>query len=343
MRNFVRMKNELYLSGDVGFEISLKNVVAEFKANPEIKDVFINSPGGVVSEGVAIYNFLKDKQINTHGIGRVASIATVIFLAGKERTIHSTDDFLIHFPMTMAGGTAQDLEKTANELRDLEQKLAKIYASETLLSIDQALNQMQKDEWVDSDWLKENGFITKTKEFKAVAIINNFNNKNMELTKNDKSWFDSQFEKLGQLFSGTDATAEVVVEATNKVVQDAAGISLDFYELDSDARVKIGDKANDEEGKPITGDHLMPSGVTYVFESGDLKEIKPKANALEEENEKLKTALAESEANVAKSIEQLADANKDFLAFKDELKSKFTYNNKKSDDNKNEVQLLKLR
>lgn len=141
-----------YINGEIGWEVNLDKIVKEW--NQDITDVYINSIGGDVWEGVAIYNFLKEKEVNTHTNGIVASIASIIFLAGKERFANQFDDFLIHLPFSFGMGTSDDMQKSADELKKLENKLAKIYESETSITFDEALAQMKLDEMVNPEWLK---------------------------------------------------------------------------------------------------------------------------------------------------------------------------------------------
>ena len=129
------MNNDLYLIGEVGWEITLDSVINQVRETnqDEPLNVHIHSQGGQVYDGLAIYNYLKSlpQQVNTISSGLVASIASVIFLAGDKETrkINNLDSFLIHLPSGGSWGNAQDLEKTATELRDIEEKL--VYSAYT--------------------------------------------------------------------------------------------------------------------------------------------------------------------------------------------------------------------
>ena len=155
--------NDLYLIGEVGYEITLTDVINKVNNSDKKKPLNINihSQGGSVYEGLAIYNYLKSlkQEVNTHSSGLVASIASIFFLAGKNRTINNTDNFLIHLPSGMSMGNAKDFEKTAKELRDIENKLATIYENETNLTKEEALELMKNDEFLNVDFLLEKGFV----------------------------------------------------------------------------------------------------------------------------------------------------------------------------------------
>ena len=159
------MSNEIFLIGEVGFDITLETVIAQVKKSnqEEPLNVHIHSGGGQVFDGLAIYNYLKTlpQQVNTLSSGLVASIASIIFLAGdrKTRTINKLDNFLIHLPSGGAFGNAEDLEKGAEQLRDIEQKMVGIYVAETDLTAKEALALMKEDKMLDVEFLLEKGVV----------------------------------------------------------------------------------------------------------------------------------------------------------------------------------------
>ena len=101
------MTGNIYISGQIGsFDgtpgIELIDVVSQVKKQPKATafNVHINSEGGLVDVGFDIYHYLKSlgKPITTIGSGIVASIATVIFMAGSKRLIRENTPFMIHLP-----------------------------------------------------------------------------------------------------------------------------------------------------------------------------------------------------------------------------------------------------
>lgn len=323
-----------YINGEIGWEVKLDKIVKEW--NQDITDVYINSIGGDVWEGVAIYNFLKEKKINTHTNGIVASIASIIFLSGKERIVNQFDDFLIHLPFSYGLGTSEDMQKSANELKKIENKLAKIYEAETSLTFDEALAQMKLDEMVNPEWLKEKGFVNEIKEFKAVAKFN-YNNMSTNLTAEDKTWIEQGFASIKNLFKPKALK-----------LQDANGVEIDFYELETDASPKVGDKAR-VDGKDAVGEYVMPSGQTYIFEAGALTEIKEQAGsdetaALKQENADLKAEIETLKAQASKKQTEfdgkLNDLQTKFTDFQNELKTKFNWDGR-TEDPKPKARILK--
>ena len=317
------MANDIYLIGEVGYEVTLQNVIEAVKKSDQTKplNVNIHSGGGSVYDGLAIYNYLKglEQEVNTISTGLVASISSIIFLAGQKETrkMNRIDNFLIHLPMGFAGGNAKDLEKTAKEMREIENKLSEIYAKETELSKDEALELMKKDEMLDVDFLKEKGFVNEIVEFKAVA---NFNNREMNnnLTKEEAQGMFAKFEqKLKAFFKP---------EIVNKLVQDVNGVEINFTDLAEDEEVVIGKPAT-VDGAPANGEYIMPSEETYVFVDGSLTEINEVEQEEEEEEEEdidaLKQRIAELEAEKTDFENKFDELSKDFTELKNGITSDF--------------------
>jgi ATP-dependent Clp endopeptidase proteolytic subunit ClpP len=262
------MNNDIYLVGEIGSEVTLATVLKQVQASDKDQplNVHIHSGGGSVYDGIAIYNLLKSlhQEVNTISNGLVASIASIIFLAGANRTINTMDNFLIHLPMSGSQGNAVDLEKTAKELRSIESKLAQIYANETSITVDEAMALMLSDEMLDVEMLKDKGFVTEIVQFQAVANLNNKNNENMSeiLTKKEA---ESLFEKFGNKLKS-------YFNPENKIVQDATGMEIDFPDVEDGIEPIVGDTAI-IDGKAADGDYTMPSGQVFKFVAGVLTEI----------------------------------------------------------------------
>ena len=96
-------------------------------------EVHINSPGGSVDEGLAIYAYLADdpRKIVTVVDGMAASIASVIFMAGDERRIGEAATIMVHKPWTVAAGDDAELRAASIELGHAATRLAKIYQRRT--------------------------------------------------------------------------------------------------------------------------------------------------------------------------------------------------------------------
>jgi len=338
------MNNDIYLIGEIGWEVNLDTVIKAVKETDENEplNVHIHSAGGGVYDGLAIYNYLKglDREVNTISSGLVASIASIIFLAGNKETrvINETDNFLIHLPSGMGFGNAEDLEKSAKELRRVENTLSDIYAKETDLTKEEAIDLMSEDKMLDVEFLKEKGFVNEIKKFKAVAIFNN--NKKMSkentVTKEEVEGLFSTFKNELKNFFGMN-------QPTNKIVKDANGVDIDFFDLENDEEIIVGAEAT-VDGQKAEGEYTMSDGNKYVFEDGKLSEIIVEETDLEKaqkENESLKDELQTVSENLQAKTEELdaqnlviEDMKAKFEEFKNTVTSKFDF---KSKQNKKEV------
>jgi ATP-dependent Clp protease protease subunit len=93
--------------------------------------VYINSPGGSFSAGVAIYNLLRRHRagVDTFVDGLAGSIASVIFLAGQRRTMMANSMLMIHRAIASTHGNVSDFSKMAATLDQHDEVLLDIYAS----------------------------------------------------------------------------------------------------------------------------------------------------------------------------------------------------------------------
>ena len=124
-------------------------------------NLHINSPGGSVFEGIAIYNMLKQHKaaVNTYVDGLAASIASVIAMAGDTIFMPKNAMLMIHNPWTMAVGNASDLRKQADELDTITKSSVVTYLNkagdkldeETWLTADEAIGYGLADEVLESN------------------------------------------------------------------------------------------------------------------------------------------------------------------------------------------------
>ena len=165
---------ELYgtVGGDwFGEGIVAKDVINQLKELPaSIKtlDLHINSPGGSVVEGLAIYNRLKEYgkkvKITAHVDALSASIASIVMMAANEIHMGEAGFVMIHKPWVMASGNSDDLEKTISILDDIENQMLNIYSKKTKMSRIEIKDLLAKETWMDADMALEYGFIDKKKE-----------------------------------------------------------------------------------------------------------------------------------------------------------------------------------
>ncbi len=124
--------------------------------------VRINSYGGDVSEGLAIYSLLSEfkGQLKTIVDGFACSAASVIFMAGKERVVPENGLLMIHNAWTEAKGDSNTMKKVAEDLEKITQPSINIYTSKTKLSEEEIKEKMDREEWITSQEAYEWGFST---------------------------------------------------------------------------------------------------------------------------------------------------------------------------------------
>lgn len=127
--------------------------------------VRINSGGGYVIEGLAIFNALAeakaaDRKVTVHIDGLAASMASVIAMVGEEIAMADNALFMIHNPWDVAMGDAEQLRSAADRLDKIRDQLVGIYAACTGLSADVLTAMMRAETWMNAEEALENKFIT---------------------------------------------------------------------------------------------------------------------------------------------------------------------------------------
>lgn len=114
-----------------GEGVTLKRIDAALRAIGE-RDVtvYINSPGGDMFEGIAIYNRLKQHshKVTTKVLGMAASAASVIYLAGSDRQVASSAFLMIHNCWTFLAGNRHYLRDVADDMQEFDAAMADLYA-----------------------------------------------------------------------------------------------------------------------------------------------------------------------------------------------------------------------
>lgn len=122
----------------------------------------INSPGGEVFDGVAIYNQLRslDAKVKVVVDGVAASIASIIALAGDEVLIAENAMMMIHDPWSMAMGTAEDMRKSAGLLDKVKQTLITTYVNRTGKTGVEIAKAMTAETWFTAEEAVDFGLAT---------------------------------------------------------------------------------------------------------------------------------------------------------------------------------------
>ena len=166
---------ELYIYGDIESG-TIDRIIHDMMypdKKPASLDVRINSYGGDLSEGVAVYNFLrsvsaKGTPITTYIDGIAASAASIIFMAGDSRIMPDSTIFMVHYPWMATAGNTQQLQSDASVLEKMGESMAHIYEERSSLTLDQVHSLLEGAEgdgsWLDAEEALGYGLCTKIEE-----------------------------------------------------------------------------------------------------------------------------------------------------------------------------------
>ena len=170
------LKDRIIVLSDEVNDVTASLVVAQLlfleSENPD-KDIqlYINSPGGSVSAGFAIYdtmNFIKC-DVSTICIGMAASMGAFLLAAGAKgkRYALPNSEIMIHQPLGGMQGQASDMEIHANHIIKTKDKINKILAEKTGQSLEQIIKDTDRDNFLSADEAVKYGLIDKVMEHRA--------------------------------------------------------------------------------------------------------------------------------------------------------------------------------
>jgi len=157
----------IFLTGqveDYGASLICAQLLFLESENPT-KDIsfYINSPGGVVTSGLAIYDTIRyiRPQVSTVCIGQAASMGSLLLCAGEPGKRYALPNarIMIHQPSGGFQGQAADIEIHAREIINLRQRLNEIYAHHTGQSLETIENAMERDKFMTPEDAKSFGLI----------------------------------------------------------------------------------------------------------------------------------------------------------------------------------------
>jgi len=292
---------ETILQGQIGDEITL----ASFK---DVEALLINSPGGSLFEGLAMYDYVHGKDTSVGVIGVCASAATLPLIATEHRWGTPNSRYLIHNPSNMEFGDAEAMEKTAKALREEQGKALMLYVKHLSISKEEIQALMDKDEIIDAEEALRIGLIKEIRPLNGVAdkpkgtdIKNLFTHFKMQININNEDMDNKEVKKelssLGTTMNAISDMVKAVMKGLNKspmnlVVQDVNGTDLDFgEEVETLDQIEVGTTAT-VDGQPAAGDYTIAGLGVVKLADGAVTEIVPEESE-NEETEALKTENAE--------------------------------------------------
>ncbi|MGA1838369.1 ATP-dependent Clp protease proteolytic subunit [Herbiconiux sp. 11R-BC] len=136
--------------------------------------LYINSPGGSITAGMAIYDTMKfvPNDIVTVGIGMAASMGQFLLTSGTKgkRYITPNARVLLHQPHGGFGGTSSDIQTQAQLILSMKHTLAKITADQTGKTVEQVNEDGDRDRWFSAQEALEYGFVDHVREFATDVV-----------------------------------------------------------------------------------------------------------------------------------------------------------------------------
>jgi ATP-dependent Clp protease protease subunit len=263
------MIGTIYITGEIGTDTTLLDVIKQVKAQSSSTEflVKIDSVGGYVDSGEAIYNYLigLGKPVTTFTT-KAYSIASMIFMAGSTRIIPTGAEnaLMIHLPWMEAAGNHQELTDYLKDLKATEDKLVSFYATALELDKNTVHSLLSNETYLSATQSLEMGFATQLQAPQlAVAKLHN-NEEKIEQSLMNK--LNAKLDSIMNMLTGKPAIkAELVL-------QDGTGVSITFPELSGSDVPALEDKAT-VDGKPAEGDFTMPDNTLFTFKGGVVTDI----------------------------------------------------------------------
>ena len=326
---------DVYIFDEIGtYGITAQEFITDIK---DLKDtpinLRINSLGGDVFDGMAMYNVIKRREAKTtvYIEGIAASIATIISLGADEVVMAENSLFMIHNAWGGTMGEAKDMRKTAETLEKITGELTDIYRKKTGLSYDVLAEMMDEETWLNANEAFEMGFIdtisdsikvaakydvSKFKNITQEEIQNklsiNINNKKM--TNELKEWFNNKVEEIVTAVKGDVKVSADVAEQTAITVNlgDNDEIKNKISEFES-SNIELSNKIS------LLEEELVASKGTNETLTQEVEALNAKINKADAKGTEIVT-----EADPAVVENKKEDANAGFYnAMAERIKNKF--------------------
>jgi len=179
--------------------VPAKRFISELNdLDANIITIYVNSPGGSVAEGFAIYNALNmsKAKIITHNIGMAASAAAYVMMAGDEIVTANNAWMMIHSPWSFLVGNSKELRKAADVLDGLNKSMISIFASRTGLETDKIETMLDEETWISAEQGIKDGFYDTVVEDKIKNL--NFDLSAFDCIPEDVKILNSQNKRDGE-------------------------------------------------------------------------------------------------------------------------------------------------
>jgi ATP-dependent protease ClpP protease subunit len=318
--------NAMLFKGEVGFDITMDVLMPHLLAE---KIIILDTFGGDSWEGLKIYDYIKGSDLNPSigVLGTCASAGMQILLATdpENRWITPNSRGLIHNPWTCMCGDDELFNKTAKELEEEKINIAQIYSDASGKELDEILSLMKEERILNSAEMQRLNF-AKIKKWNNKGKIDTKENNKPNLNNNNMT--EQENQKLNGIEKLLNSIKKRLSSPKNLVLQDVNGVEIDFGDdIETSDQIQVGSTAT-VDGSPAEGEYTLSDGTVYVFESGEITEIKESddegttdnsVEELQEEVNNLKDENLELQNKLTASNAKIADLEKDADKVKNDL------------------------
>ena len=156
------------INDNVASLVTAQLLFLESEDPKKVINLYINSPGGLVTAGLGIYDTMQyiRPDVSTLCIGQAASMGSFLLAAGKKGKRFSLPNsrIMVHQPSAGFQGQATDIEIHANEVMDLKKRLNEIYSKHTGKEVDDVKKALERDNFMTPELAKEFGLIDEVVE-----------------------------------------------------------------------------------------------------------------------------------------------------------------------------------
>ena len=293
----------IHLYDEVGaFGAGSKEFLADLgKLDGQHIHLRINSPGGSVVEGTAIYNALRRHKggLTVHIDALAASMASVIAMAGAPVYIADNALLMIHNPWTVSAGDSDQLRKEADLLDKLKSTLVNAYTRKTGMDQEQIAEMMDSETWLDAVEAVALGFADAIEEGVAAAATATPESLRARFDSFAKGMTEKPVTEAPEIVEAPEAQAPV--EAT--VVSESAPVADPSDSPDS-SEEQPAEQAPEQSAEPVSEPQAKASAADAIL---------AKYNAAIAERDALRSELLAFQAKVS-AIQAELDSDREALA-----------------------------
>jgi ATP-dependent protease ClpP protease subunit len=239
--------------------------------------VIINSPGGRVDEGFALYDLLRSLEgvtVITEAIGQCSSIATAAFLAGSVREVHPHATSLVHLPTGgILGANAETAAAWAASLASDEARLLALYAERAGVDPEAFTEVMRAETTLSAQQLLDYGFATAiVQPATALALLPTTATTTPASQADNQapSWAQQFMGKFTQGLTALNAAVSALRTPTTNQADTEPNVALDVTTADGTAlSIDTGDRDTYEVGDNVTADAAAAADGDYVLSDGN--------------------------------------------------------------------------